>query len=102
LEKLALLLGMAAGLEGPVAANLISQAIDIVVHLHFDRRSGKRLVTEIREITGYEGSKILTNAIFTRGKDGQLRPTGTMSDRLRERLADVGYDTRRLTIGTAA
>ena len=102
LEKLALLLGMAAGLDGPVAANLIAQAIDIVVHLHFDRRSGKRVVTEVREVTGYEGSKVLTNAVFTRTKDGQLRPTGTVSDRLRERLADVGFDTRRLMLGAAS
>ena len=102
LEKLSLLLGMAAGLDGPVAANLIAQAIDIVVHLHFDRRTGKRLVTEVREVTGYEGSKILTNAVFARTKDGQLRPTGTVSERLRERLADVGFDTRRLTLGAVS
>ncbi len=102
LEKLSLLLGMAAGLDGPVAANLIAQAIDIVVHLHFDRHSGKRVVTEVREVTGYEGSKILTNAVFARTKDGQLRPTGTVSERLRERLADVGFDTRRLTLGAAS
>ena len=102
LEKLSLLLGMAAGLDGPVAANLIAQAIDIVVHLHFDRHSGKRVVTEVREVTGYEGSKILTNAVFARTKDGQLRPTGTVSERLRERLADVGFDTRRLTLGAVS
>ena len=102
LEKLALLLGMAAGLDGTVAANLIAQAIDLVVHLHFDRRTGKRLVTEVREVTGYEGSKILTNAVFTRGKDGQLRPTGIVSERLRERLGDVGYDTRRLALGAVS
>ena len=102
LEKLSLLLGMAAGLDGPVAANLIAQAIDVVVHLHFDRRTGKRVVTEVREVTGYEGSKVLTNAVFTRTKDGQLHPTGTVSERLRERLSDIGFDTRRLTLGAAS
>ena len=55
-----------------------------------------------RSVTGYEGSKVLTNAVFTRTKDGQLRPTGTVSERLRERLADIGFDTRRLTLGAAS
>lgn len=101
LEKLGLLLAMSAGLDAPVAANLISQAVDLVVYLHMDRHTGKRLVMEVREVTGHEGSKVLTNAIFTRGRDGQLRPTGVLSDRLRERLIDVGFDPRKLTVGAA-
>jgi pilus assembly protein CpaF len=101
LEKLGLLLAMSAGLDAPVAANLISQAVDLVVYLHMDRHTGKRLVMEVREVTGHEGSKVLTNAIFTRGRDGQLRPTGVLSDRLRERLIDVGFDPRKLMAGVA-
>jgi Flp pilus assembly CpaF family ATPase len=96
LEKLRTLLGISIGISAPVAADLISQAIDLVVYLKQDRHSGKRLVMSIREVTRCEESKVLTNAVFQRDPDGVLRPSSTMSERLRERLTDVGYDTRRL------
>lgn len=102
LEKLGLLLSIAVGFNAEVASNMISQAVDIVVYLTMDRNTGKRLVTEVREVTGHEGAKVLTNALFLRGRDGHLRPTGTISDRLRERLADVGYDPVRLVLGAAS
>ena len=96
------LLGIAIGIDAEVAADLISQAIDLVVYLRQDRRTGKRLVMSIREVTGREGAQVLTNAVFTRGSDGVLRPTGTVSERLRERLADAGFDPRRLLLGEAS
>jgi pilus assembly protein CpaF len=102
LEKLRTLLGIAIGIEASVAADLISQAVDIVVYLNMERCSGKRVVTQIREVTGREGSQILTNAVFTRDKNGQLRSTGNISDRLRQRLSEVGYDPRRLILGEAS
>jgi pilus assembly protein CpaF len=102
LEKLRTLLGIAIGIDAEVAADLISQAIDLVVYLRQDRRTGKRLVMSIREVTGREGSQVLTNAVFARGADGVLRPTGTVSERLRERLADAGFDQRRLLLGEAS
>ena len=102
LEKLRTLLGIAIGIDAEVAADLISQAIDLVVYLRQDRRTGKRLVMSIREVTGREGAQVLTNAVFTRGSDGVLRPTGTVSERLRERLADAGFDPRRLLLGEAS
>ncbi len=101
LEKLRTLLGISIGISAPVAADLISQAIDLVVYLRQDRTSGKRLVMSIREVTGCEESKVLTNAVFARGSDGVLRASSTVSERLRERLADVGYDTRRLLSAAA-
>jgi pilus assembly protein CpaF len=102
LEKLRTLLGIAIGIDAPVAADLISQAVDIVLYLHQDRASGKRLVMSIREVTGHEGSQILTNAVFTRQSDGVLRPTATVSERLRERLLSVGFDPRRMITGLAS
>ena len=102
LEKLRTLLGIAIGIDAEVAADLISQAIDLVVYLRQDRRTGKRLVMSIREVTGREGAQVLTNAVFTRGADGVLRPTGIVSERLRERLADAGFDPRRLLLGEAS
>ena len=102
LEKLRTLLGIAIGIDAEVAADLISQAVDLVIYLRQDRRTGKRLVMSIREVTGREEAKVLTNSVFERSNDGVLRPTGTMSERLRERLADVGFDTRRLLLGEAS
>ena len=102
LEKLRTLLGIAIGIDAEVAADLISQAVDLVIYLRQDRRTGKRLVMSIREVTGREQAKVLTNSVFERSNDGVLRPTGTMSERLRERLADVGFDTRRLLLGEAS
>jgi pilus assembly protein CpaF len=102
LEKLRTLLGIAIGIDAPVAADLISQAVDIVVYLNQDRVTGKRLVMSIREVTGHEGSQVLTNAVFTRHPDGQLRATGAISERLRERLGLAGFDPRRMLAGVAS
>ena len=102
LEKLRTLLGIAIGIDAQVAADLISQAVDVVVYLHQDRTTGKRLVMSIREVAGHEGTKIQTNAVFSRQADGVLRPTGTVSERLRERLMLAGFDPRRMITGLAS
>ena len=102
LEKLRTLLGIAIGINAQVGAELIAQAVDVVVYLHQDRATGKRLVMSIREVTGHEGSHVLTNAVFSRHADGQLRATGAVSERLRERLASCGFDPRRMLTGVAS
>jgi pilus assembly protein CpaF len=71
----------------------VSQAIEIVVHI--EKHGDLRRVTSIREITGFEGEMFKSNEIFTWGND-TLEPTGALSEKLRRKLATVGFDASRL------
>ncbi len=99
LTRFRMYLGFSHGTPGDIAADMIGQAIDFVVHLARRRRDGRRIVTAIREVTGSEGSVVQSNEVFGLDPHGVLRPTGVISDRSREILADVGYDIRSLLNG---
>jgi pilus assembly protein CpaF len=71
----------------------VAQAIEIVVHI--ERHGTERRVTSIREITGFEGEMFKSNEIFT-WSNGQLEPTGALSEKLRHKLASVGFDASQL------
>ena len=58
-----------------------------------------KVVTGIREVTGSQGSVVSSNEVFGLDSTGTLRATGLLSDRSREILADVCYDSREL-LGT--
>jgi pilus assembly protein CpaF len=91
----------APGRPGPeVVVELIRQAIDIVVHLVVVKRSNRRYVSSILEVTpGGEGLQISSNEIFkVRFREGRKdRPYLTWSGlvpRCLPRLEEVGLDWR--------
>ena len=102
MEKLRTLLGIAIGIDAPVAADLISQAVDIVVYLHQDRVTGKRLVMSIREVTGHEGSQVLTNAVFTRHPGWAAPGNGCRIGAAAGSARVAGFDPRRMVAGVAS
>jgi Flp pilus assembly CpaF family ATPase len=71
----------------------VSQAIEVVVHIQKHGRD--RRVTSIREVTGFEGEIFKSNEIFTWSGAG-LEPTGALSEKLRHKLATVGFDASQL------
>lgn len=73
-----------AGFEVPfqVIRKQISQAIDFIIQLDRDRE-GKRVITEILEITGMDGPSILSQKIAERNEDG---------------LVHTGYTPRRMDV----
>jgi pilus assembly protein CpaF len=101
LSRLRMYLGFSHQTPGDIAADMIGQAVDFVFHLARRRRDQRRIVTSIREVTGSEGTVVSSNEVFALDDRGLLRPTGVLSDRSREILADVGYDTRALLHGAS-
>ena len=59
--------------EFPIAALLISDAVDLFVHLGRDRQ-GRRAVTEICEVAGWNGNEVQLNRLFVAGPDGRGDP----------------------------
>ena len=88
--KLALHL-MKGGMDDVVAYSQLAMAVDFVVHV--ERESGVgRQVVEIIEVTGVEGRRTGHTVLWSsRGPVG-----ASMSQDRARRLADVGFDTRRL------
>ena len=62
--------------EFSIAALLISDAVDLFVHLERDRQ-GRRVVTEICEVAGWNGAEVQLNRIFVAGPDGRGSPNRT-------------------------
>jgi Flp pilus assembly CpaF family ATPase len=78
------------------ATNLmVAGAVDYVIHLGLDR-SGRRIVTSIREVLDAEGIQINSNEIFRPGPTGRaLRGVPMRSESLNE-LMDAGFDPSAL------
>jgi Flp pilus assembly CpaF family ATPase len=79
----------------PIAALLISDAVDFFVHLGRDRQ-GKRVVAEICEVAGWNGSEVQLNRVFIAGPDGRGLPQAHLSDARRGKLRDFGFDDHLL------
>ncbi len=75
----------------PIAALLISDAVDLFVHLDRDRH-GRRVVTEICEVAGWNGAEVQLNQIFVPGPDGRGLPQPHLSDARRTRLCRHGFE----------
>lgn len=74
------------------SANLIGLVLHLVVHLT-KLSDGTRAVTSVREVTGADGSQIVSNELFAAGPDNVARRTQTaLSPRLMERLAVSGFE----------
>lgn len=70
----------------------IAASLDWVVHLH-KLRDGRRVVSSLREVVGYEGSQVISNEVFAPGRIGRAEPSGvSFLDRSLERLVDDGLD----------
>lgn len=65
-----------------IAAEMISETIDLVVHLRLDQRAGRRRVVQISEVAGLEAGRVLTNDLFREDGNALVR-TG-----VRPRFAD--------------
>lgn len=85
----------ADAVEFPVAALLISDAVDLFVHLDRDR-AGRRCVAEICESAGWNGREVQLNRVFVAGADGRGRPQAHLTDARRSRLVAHGFDDRLL------
>jgi Flp pilus assembly CpaF family ATPase len=92
-NKMALLSAQAPErLEFRHAFALAGDAIDFTVFLRRDR-TGNRVVSSIREVTGASETGVMTNELFAPDHDGRAAPTGTvLSERTRHALADHGFD----------
>lgn len=69
-------------LSAEVAAEMIAETIDLVVHLRLDQASGSRRVVQVAEVAGLEAGRVLTNDLFIADGNGLVR-TG-----VRPRFAD--------------
>jgi len=92
LGKLALLAIQAPEhLEIPHTYALAAQALDLVVFMATDAR-GRRLIQSVREVTGSDGSQMITNEIWALGSDERAARTAvSLTEAMRVACANVGY-----------
>jgi pilus assembly protein CpaF len=81
--------------EFAIAALLISDAVDLFVHLGRDRQ-GRRAVTEICEVAGWNGSEVQLNRLFVPGPDGRGVPRPHLTDMRRTKLVEHGFEDHLL------
>jgi Flp pilus assembly CpaF family ATPase len=81
--------------EFPIAALLISDAVDLFVHLGRDRH-GRRAVTEICEVAGWNGAEVQLNRLFVAGPDGRGIPQPHLTDARRSTLREHGFEDHLL------
>jgi pilus assembly protein CpaF len=81
--------------EFAIAALLISDAVDLFVHLGRDRQ-GRRAVTEICEVAGWNGSEVQLNRLFVPGPDGRGIPRPHLTDMRRTKLVEHGFEDHLL------
>jgi Flp pilus assembly CpaF family ATPase len=76
-----------------LAARMIANALDLVVHIHKpDRLATARVVSSVREITGCEGPRVDSNEVFVTGPDGRAQPGYPFTQPTMDRLIDAGLD----------
>jgi Flp pilus assembly CpaF family ATPase len=81
--------------EFSIAALLISDAVDFFIHLGRDRK-GRRVVSEVCEVAGWNGSEVQLNRLFVAGPDGRGIPQPHLTDMRRTRLVDHGFEDHLL------
>ena len=78
--------------------NQIANAVDIFVHLRRDS-AGRRRVSEVAELTGYDGSDYCLNYLYTESSTGELTPTGNaLADRERLMRSGMGELKRERSV----
>lgn len=97
-DKLALLAAQSPQrLDFTTTYALAAHAVDFTV---FVSRAvdGTRVVSSVREVTGFEDGHPLANELFGPNRDGHAVPTGVpVSDRRRHPLTAAGFDPSWLT-----
>lgn len=89
-SKLAAYVSMAnTGLPVDVVNLLIATAIHLVVHVELS--SGRRRITGIREVVDSDGSRIVSNELFTSHMGSDCQVAYPMSSSLRVLLESCGY-----------
>jgi len=95
LSKLALFLGKGEeSMSRENAHDNLAQALDFVVHVSRGD-DGRRFVSEILEVAGFDGSHVTTNLVYQYGPDGG-RTMHRMSDVHAAKLLRGGFDADRL------
>lgn len=96
LSKLALFLGKGdESMSRENAHDNLAQALDFVVHV--DRGTdGRRFVSEILEVAGFDGSHVTTNVVYEAGPAGEGHTMHRMSESHARKLLRGGFDATRL------
>ncbi len=89
LDKLQLYLGM-SGMPSAVAQQQIASAVDFVIHVRLDSATGKRGISEIVEVSGFDGTRCITNKVY----DSETGTLNVFSETARSDLAAVDFDTK--------
>jgi hypothetical protein len=71
---------------------LIANAINLVVFIHHDRRTGQRTVASVREVTGAEGPLVTSNEVFTPGPGRRAVPAAPLRAETLDVLVEAGFD----------
>ena len=91
--KLAAYVSMAStGLPIDTVNLLLASALHFVIYI--DNSNDWRQVASVREVVDCDGSKIISNEIFSLDKDGELVKAFPLRESTRELLAKYGYDDR--------
>jgi len=98
LNKLALFLGKGEdSMNSESAHNNLSQALDFVVHV--DRGvNGQRFVSEVLEVSGFDGKQVTTQPIYT-AHDGDGHTMHRLTDSHLRKLERAGFNPDRLGQG---
>jgi Flp pilus assembly CpaF family ATPase len=97
MDKLVLFLGTGAEkIPIDAAHHQLSQAVDFFVHV--DRgRDGKRYVSEVVELAGFDGQRCTTNTIYTADAANSAGHTmGRLTQPHADKLTRAGFDPARL------
>ena len=75
----------------------IAASLDLVLHIH-KLRDGRRVVSSLREITGYDGAQVQSNEVFAPDDHGRAVFHRPLQDRSLDRLVDAGFDATLLEL----
>jgi pilus assembly protein CpaF len=77
----------------------VASCLNLVVHVH-QLRDGRRVISSVREVTGFHGATVQSNEVLAPDRIGRAVPTGTgFTDPVAARLADAGFGHSLLTVG---
>lgn len=70
----------------------IAASLDLVVHIA-KLNDGRRVVTSVREVVGYEGPMVLSNEVLAPDGHGRATPSGRpFQERTLDALVDAGFE----------
>ncbi|GAA5197417.1 ATPase, T2SS/T4P/T4SS family [Rugosimonospora acidiphila] len=72
-------------------SRLIAEAVHVVVHLDWSP-DGRRVVSSIREVTGFDGTQVTSNEVYQPGPDRRARYAVPPRQQTLRALIAVGFD----------